>query len=838
MALAAVDGNYDIIFDATRGFLGDKNQALVSKPRVIKNLEKLIGSIINYAKFKKEQYKKYSPENELRQLTESNNATYGLMQKYLAGGGDQFLQSEEAKSAVQQSLTQKVIEKFSSLIKNIAQFQTKINSNEAVIQRYCSYKENDLTILEPLYKKIFSAIENLRSEVSGDAKEAVENRKKIESYLVNFAYSWGSFKGSYILNFCLTGGAGVGKTTFAKAIAKCFSAFGILATETVKEASKTDFIGNYVGESTYKTQDTLYSSLEGICFIDEAYAVGSTKYYGPEAISELTFFTQKFPGCSSIIVAGYEKEMKRDFFAINEGLYRRFPNTIELKPYDIQTILNTLLKRVTTKMFTTTEQQRTAKYSLEYFFDFLYFLYMDMKIEDFDSYYINVSKMTRTHTITSFNMKDICRFLYRSQSIYKKNILKTYILKYIVGIEEGDLFPNQMGDIQNIVDIITSTTSIVKGETVSLTDAVNVFNQYLAIRKRAYVSVNVVPVLPLVPQGEVQAYAPRLNLVTDGYSVSQMDNTLNALVNNIYGLIPPSTATAAQYSEIDVRINKLYTKAVVYLFNYISTPETEDKKEVAKLSTHVDINFLKQEKSKYDELVKNRVGNAEVSLVYRDTIVDIQANLSGYNANAYPKTASQTIKEICALKDKTTKNSQHLALRPGGDAGVAPTGLIGAGAGGADAAPPPPPPPAATAAPVTRRTYTGQPGPGPVTRQPEAEPAFLGTALYAPEDQGRPLKFGTARTPPQPFKFGQARATERKPGTPGGWGGVPALMPGTKVLRDMELNARQLEQAGNPEAAEDVRREIRRLSGQGGGKQTRKRKMNQRKGKGRTLNKH
>jgi hypothetical protein len=66
----------------------------------------------------------------------------------------------------------------------------------------------------------------------------------------------------------ITGGAGLGKTTFAKAIGKLFFEFGLLARDLFQIREKTDFIGQYVGQTPMKTYSTLYSALESMLFID------------------------------------------------------------------------------------------------------------------------------------------------------------------------------------------------------------------------------------------------------------------------------------------------------------------------------------------------------------------------------------------------------------------------------------------------------------------------------------------------------------------------------------------------------------------------------------------
>lgn len=563
--------DYDIIFDPGKGFLGSQSD---------KNIEKLIASIINYAKHKKAIYDQNSPEKDLKIIQESLKSSLSLLDEQSKNKDDYLMSDEKTASKIKDKVVENNGDKYISTIENIAKFRAKVAANDALLQKYCvEYPKDPAKIGNELKTNIKNAIENLRVEVSGNAPQTVKYRRMIEEMVIKFATSWESFKNSYALNYCLRGGAGVGKTTFAKAVAKCIAAYGILATDYIKLADKTDFIAEYLGQTVYKTSNTLYSSIEGVCFIDEAYAVGATKDYGDEFIGELTLFTQKFPGCICIIVAGYEKEMKKYFFDKNEGLYRRFPNNLELRPYDINTINAAIVSKIASKLkITDIESIRKATSGHQVL---VKYLYMDTSID--------IKEYER------FNLYPIMLAILQSNSVEKRNILKTYILKKYMGIPEGDLFPNQMGDVQNIVDKITMTKSILDTGNVTLKTAFENINAFLEIRGVAKVYYD--------------TKNDKTDLTTNGVSPKTFETTvINPLGIKMFGTVENLRALRANPEDpkvaelFNTSINQLYTEAVVYLYSY--TKAVDAGTEKVKISTHVDVNFLNQEYSSLETMAK------------------------------------------------------------------------------------------------------------------------------------------------------------------------------------------------------------------------------------------
>lgn len=159
--------------------------------------------------------------------------------------------------------------------------------------------------------------------------------------ILTFSRCWKIQQQSF-MNYCILGESGIGKTSFAYAISRLYYSVGLLNTKVTKVTSRANFVAGYVGQTAIKTKSILQSAIEGVIFVDEAYSL-QVGDYGNEAITEILAFSDKFKHNCAIIIAGYEDKMKDQFFKSNEGLERRFPNVLYMKPYsddDITLIIN------------------------------------------------------------------------------------------------------------------------------------------------------------------------------------------------------------------------------------------------------------------------------------------------------------------------------------------------------------------------------------------------------------------------------------------------------------------------------------------------------------------
>lgn len=131
------------------------------------------------------------------------------------------------------------------------------------------------------------------------------------------------------------GPPGTGKTTIARVVAKIYCGLGLLKKETVREVHRADLIGQHIGETEAKTNAVIDSALDGVLFLDEAYALVSTgakNDFGLVAIDTLLARMENDRDRLVVIVAGYRRDLDM-FLDTNEGLRSRFTRSIDFPSY-------------------------------------------------------------------------------------------------------------------------------------------------------------------------------------------------------------------------------------------------------------------------------------------------------------------------------------------------------------------------------------------------------------------------------------------------------------------------------------------------------------------------
>ena len=138
-----------------------------------------------------------------------------------------------------------------------------------------------------------------------------------------------------MLHTCITGNPGCGKTELAKLLAELYYTIGILPTKNFNIFRRSDLVGQYVGETSIKTQKCIDKSMGGVMFIDEVYALGNDEKrdsFSKECIDTLTQNLSENRNFICII-AGYKDQVEKCFFAYNEGLNRRFAFRYHIDKY-------------------------------------------------------------------------------------------------------------------------------------------------------------------------------------------------------------------------------------------------------------------------------------------------------------------------------------------------------------------------------------------------------------------------------------------------------------------------------------------------------------------------
>lgn len=137
------------------------------------------------------------------------------------------------------------------------------------------------------------------------------------------------------MHMAFTGNPGTGKTTVARIVGRVYKQIGLLSKGHFVEASRTDLIAGYQGQTALKVKKVIEQARGGVLFIDEAYSITEndhTDSYGRECLTELTKALEDYREDLVVIVAGYTEPMNH-FFASNPGLKSRFNTFIEFPDY-------------------------------------------------------------------------------------------------------------------------------------------------------------------------------------------------------------------------------------------------------------------------------------------------------------------------------------------------------------------------------------------------------------------------------------------------------------------------------------------------------------------------
>ncbi len=145
------------------------------------------------------------------------------------------------------------------------------------------------------------------------------------------------------------GPPGTGKTTVARVVARLYCALGLLAADTVIETDRSGLVADWIGQTATKTNEVVDSALDGVLFIDEAYALKkkgtSTNDFGTEAIDTLLKRMEDDRDRLVVIVAGYSEPMA-EFLEANPGLRSRFSTRIDFPRYTADQLREIALRLV------------------------------------------------------------------------------------------------------------------------------------------------------------------------------------------------------------------------------------------------------------------------------------------------------------------------------------------------------------------------------------------------------------------------------------------------------------------------------------------------------------
>jgi Cdc6-like AAA superfamily ATPase len=138
-------------------------------------------------------------------------------------------------------------------------------------------------------------------------------------------------------HFLFSGSPGTGKTTVARLLGEILKSCNLLKKGHLIEVTGTELVGVVQGEAQRIMLEKCKEALDGVLFIDEAYALSKNvergnNVGGEQAIDTIIPFMTNNKKRLCVIFAGYKQDMEK-FMDVNKGMERRIAHIIDFPNY-------------------------------------------------------------------------------------------------------------------------------------------------------------------------------------------------------------------------------------------------------------------------------------------------------------------------------------------------------------------------------------------------------------------------------------------------------------------------------------------------------------------------
>lgn len=176
-------------------------------------------------------------------------------------------------------------------------------------------------------------------------------------------------------NCIFKGKPGTGKTTVARLVAGLLRQKGIIKGGRCVEVDASSLVSGWIGFSAKVTKLAAYKAMDGVLFIDEAYALmnnfESSNGSGPgkDVIDALTPIMENYRDRLLVIMAGYDVEMDEFLNASNTGFPSRFKSVMQFDDYNADEMTVIFCRMAQSEFYVIGEEERKR---IHFLFEHIY----------------------------------------------------------------------------------------------------------------------------------------------------------------------------------------------------------------------------------------------------------------------------------------------------------------------------------------------------------------------------------------------------------------------------------------------------------------------------------